>query len=127
MKHKTSLSIIVVFSLMILALVIPSFAQGPESDYRLQTEDILTITVYEQPDLDTKARITSNGEIAFPLIGNVMAAGLTVTELKLKIEELLRQDYLVNPQVQIFIEGASAKQISVLGAVNKPGKYDMYP
>ncbi|MBM3249126.1 MAG: polysaccharide export protein [Candidatus Omnitrophica bacterium] len=127
MQRKTSLIIILLFCLANLALAIPSFAKEAESEYRLQTEDLLKITVYEQPDLDITARITSNGEISFPLIGNVMASGLTVTELKLKIEELLRQDYLVNPQVQIFIEGSNAKQISVLGAVKKPGKYDMYP
>ena len=127
MQHKISLIIILFFCLANLVLAIPSFAQESESEYLLQTEDLLKITVYEQPDLDTTARIASSGEISFPLIGNVMAAGLTVNELKLKIEELLRQDYLVNPQVQIFVEGINAKQISVLGAVKKPGKYDMYP
>lgn len=127
MQRKISLIIILFFCLTNLVLAIPSFAQETESEYRLQTEDLLKITVYEQPDLDTTARIASSGEISFPLIGNVMASGLTVTELKLKIEELLRQDYLVNPQVQIFVEGINAKQISVLGAVKKPGKYDMYP
>jgi len=127
MQRKISLIIALFFCLANLVLAIPSFAQESESEYLLQTEDLLKITVYEQPDLDITARITSSGEISFPLIGNIMASGLTVTELKLKIEELLRQDYLVNPQVQIFIEGSNAKQISVLGAVKKPGKYDMYP
>jgi len=112
---------------MALLFTVSSFAQQTESEYRLQAEDLLKITVYEQPDLDTTARIASTGEIAFPLIGNVKASGLTVNELKLKIEELLKQDYLVNPQVQIFIEGSNAKQVTVMGAVKKPGKYDMYP
>ena len=116
----------VVLSIMILLASAPLQAQQT-ADYRLQPEDVLQITVYEQPDLDTRARINSNGEIAFPLLGKVTAAGLSVTELRDKIEELLERDYLVSPQVQVFIEEYHLKQISVLGAVEKPGKYDMYP
>jgi len=51
---------------------------------------------------------------------------LTVGELEDTITRLLAADYLVNPQVQAFIEEYHVKQITVLGAVNKPGKYDMY-
>ena len=123
MKLRTSLAMIVL-CFITTAIVAPARAQEP--DYRLQPEDVLRITVYEQPDLTTKARISSTGEISFPLLGKIKTAGLTETELKDKIEQLLRQDYLVNPQVQIFIEKYHVKQVSVLGAVRKPGKYDMY-
>ena len=99
--------------------------QNNTSDYKLQAEDVLQIKVYEQADLDTKARITSGGEIAFPLLGKIQAVGLTVRELEGRITNLLAKDYLVDPQVQVFIEAYNMKQITVLGAVNKPGKYDM--
>jgi len=123
-KHKVFFSL-TVFYLVSIAIVIPSKAQEP--DYHLQPEDILFITVYEQPDLETTARISSTGEISFPLLGKVETAGLTVSELKDKIEKLLFADYLVNPQVQVFIKAYHTKQVSVLGAVKKPGKYDMFP
>lgn len=123
MEAKTGLWI-VSFLLIMAAMIMPAEAQEP--DYRLQPEDVLQITVYEQPDLDTIARISSTGEIAFPLLGKIKAAGLTVSELKDKIEKLLAEDYLVEPQVLIFIEKYHLKQVSVLGAVQKPGKYDMY-
>lgn len=123
MRLKTGLWMVSLLFIM-LAIIMPTEAQEP--DYRLQPEDVLQITVYEQPDLDTKTRISSIGEIAFPLLGRVKAAGLTVSELKDKIEKLLAEDYLVEPQVLIFIEKYHLKQVSVLGAVQKPGKYDMY-
>lgn len=123
MEAKTGLWI-VSFLLIMAAMIMPAEAQEP--DYRLQPEDVLQIAVYEQPDLDTIARISSTGEIAFPLLGKIKAAGLTVSELKDKIEKLLAEDYLVEPQVLIFIEKYRLKQVSVLGAVQKPGKYDMY-
>ncbi len=123
MKLKLSLILLVLF-FTTAATIMPAEAQ--ELDYRLQPEDVLRITVYEQPDLDTTARISSTGEIAFPLLGKVKTAGLTVSELKDEIEKLLAKDYLVAPQVQVFIEQYHMKQVSVLGAVQKPGKYDMY-
>ncbi|MEA3328190.1 MAG: polysaccharide biosynthesis/export family protein [Candidatus Omnitrophota bacterium] len=116
-------SIVTLFLITLIA-VIPAGAQEP--DYCLQSEDVLRITVYEQPDLDTRTRISSTGEISFPLLGKIKAADLTLSELKDKIEQLLAKDYLVNPQVQIFIDKYRVKQVSVLGAVQKPGKYDLY-
>jgi len=122
-KLKLGSSLAVLFFITALA-VMPLGAQEP--DYLLQPEDVVQITVYEQPDLDTTARISSTGEIAFPLLGKIKAAGLAVAELRNKIEKLLAKDYLVNPQVQIFIERYRTKQVSVLGSVQSPGKYDMY-
>lgn len=112
--------------ILLLTFAIPATSYAQKSEYLLQPEDVLRITVYEQPDLDTKVRISSQGEIAFPLIGKVKTEGLTVSELEDKITRLLADDYLVSPQVQVFIEEYHIKQISVLGAVKKPGKYDMY-
>ncbi|NQT32760.1 MAG: polysaccharide biosynthesis/export family protein [Candidatus Omnitrophica bacterium] len=111
---------------LVMISCISFFAAANDGDYRLQPEDVLHISVYEQPDLDTRTRISSTGDIAFPLLGKLNIAGLTVIELKDKITELLEKDYLVNPQVQVFIEQYHVKQIAVLGAVNKPGKYDMF-
>ena len=112
---------VVFFCLFITGII---FAQ--EFAYILQPEDVVNITVYEHPDLETKARITSTGEIAFPLIGKIKVAGFTVSELEAELARLLEADYLIDPQVQIFIDDYHTKQISVLGSVNKPGKYDMY-
>ncbi len=114
----------VVLLLIAFAIVMP--IEAVELSYLLQPEDVLHITVYEQPDLETKVRIASEGEITFPLLGKIKAAGLTVSELKDKIQELLEKDYLVNPQVQVFIDEYHVKQVSVLGEVKQPGKYDMY-
>lgn len=122
-KFKAGLSVAGLIFLT-AAIIIPVEAQ--KSDYCLQPEDVVRITVYEQADLTTKTRISSTGEIAFPLLGKIKAAGLTVSELRNKIEKLLAKDYLVDPQAQVFIEEYHVKQVSVLGAVQKPGKYDMY-
>ena len=123
---KLMTGVLALFSIAFVAVMAPGAEKPQEPDYHLQPEDILSVTVYEQPDLTTRVRITSEGKISFPLLGKVRAAGLTVGELKDKIQELLEKDYLINPQVHVFIEEYHLKQISVLGAVKNPGKYDMY-
>ncbi|MFC1709245.1 polysaccharide biosynthesis/export family protein [Candidatus Omnitrophota bacterium] len=117
---------LIVFFLALMTIIV-SFVNAQETDYLLQSEDILQITVYEQEDLTVKARITSKGEISYPLLGKIKVIDLTISEVEDKITELLAADYLFNPHVQVFIEEYRIKQISVMGSVKVPGKYDMYP
>jgi polysaccharide export outer membrane protein len=98
---------------------------SPVVEYTIQPEDVLQITVYEEPDLLTKARVAMSGEIHFPLLGRVQVAGLSLMEAQEKIEELLEKDYLVNPQVQVFIETYHVRDVFVTGAVNQPGSYPL--
>lgn len=98
---------------------------GASDDYRLQAEDILQITVYEEPTLTTEARVSARGDINFPLLGNIPAAGLTAAELQSQLTRLLEADYLVNPQVQVFIKTYHSRSVSITGSVNKPGSYEM--
>ena len=95
-------------------------------EYKVDTGDVLIITVYEQPDLATKTRVGPKGEINFPLIGNVETKGLTAHEIEEKITSLLAADYLVNPQVNVFIEQYHPNKVFVMGFVNKPGEYELF-
>ena len=97
-----------------------------EGNYHIQPEDVLKITVYEHDDLETRARVSSEGEISFPLLNKVKAAGLTVREMEDQLKTALEKDYLVSAQVQVFIEEYHVKQVTVLGAVQTPGTYKMH-
>lgn len=99
------------------------FAQ--KSEYKFQPTDVIKITVHEHPDLTTKTRVTADGYITFPLLGLVYVEGWTVSQAEAKIKELLEKDYLVSAQVLVFIEEYHPKQLSVIGEVNDPGKFDM--
>ena len=120
---KRSLKVIIVLFLIFSLSIGVAFAQ--KGEYKLQSTDILKITVHEQPDLETKTRVTSDGYITFPLLGKIYVAGSTVQDLEINIRELLEKDYLVNAQVLVFIEEYHPRQVSVIGEVNTPGKYDM--
>jgi polysaccharide biosynthesis/export protein len=119
---KNCKPIVAFLQLFILFIATQSYAA---QEYRLQPEDVLSITVHEQPDLTTKTRITADGNITFPLLGRVHVAGMTPDEVRKMITDLLEKDYLVNPQVLVYIEEYAPKQVSVIGCVNTPGKFDM--
>jgi len=91
--------------------------------YVVAPNDMLEITVYGEPDLSTVVRVAQDGGINYTILGNIRAGGLTVKQLEDSICELLGQDYLVMPQVSIFVKEYS--KISIIGQVKSPGSYEM--
>ncbi len=100
-------------------------AETDQSDYLVGAGDVLKISVYDNPDLDTVIRIDSNGTIQFPLIGQVNLSGMNVARVGEKIEALLSDGYLVNPQVSVFIQEYRSKEVVIMGQVNDPGVYKL--
>ena len=117
--------LITISALFICALFFSNGICAQQPEYKLQSTDVITVNVHNQPDLTTKTRVTADGYITFPLLGKVMVEGLTVQEAEQKLKQLLEKDYLVNAQVVVFIEEYHARQVSVIGEVKNPGKYDM--
>ena len=114
-----------ILPLLLFSISVVAVAYSEKEEYKLQPTDIISITVRGQSDLATKTRVTSEGYISFPLLGKVQVQGLSLSEVEQKLKALLEKDYLVSAEVLIFIEGYHAKQVSVIGEVKTPGKYDM--
>lgn len=104
-----------------------SYAQrndvGDDGDYVISADDVLDISVYGEADLTTSVKVSRDGTINYPLLGNIQAGGFTIRQLERKITDLLQQDYLVNPQVKVSIKEYS--RISILGEVRSPGSYEL--
>jgi len=111
--------------LFIFIITVSSAFCQDDSKYQLQPMDVLLITVHEQDDLTTRIRVTQDGYITFPLLGRIKVAGVTVQELEKTIKDLLEKDYLVSAEALVFIEEYHPRQVSVLGEVEKPGKFKM--
>ena len=93
-----------------------------KNDYHLASADLISVTVYQDKDMDRKVRINTDGTISLPLIGSVAIGGLTLAGAQATIESKLSQ-FLVSPQVSLFIEDYGNKTIFVMGEVQKPGSY----
>ena len=121
-KNRLQRSIIIIF--LILAFSPPNSYSF--EDYKVEAGDVLTIIVYEHPDLAIEVRVTSNGEIMFPLLGTVDVRDLSVKQVEEKIRFLLEKDYLVDPQVNVFIKEYHPKKVFIMGFVNRPGEYELF-
>ncbi len=97
----------------------------PAQDYRVGEGDVLDINVYENEDLTTTVRVSSGGTIRVPLIGEISVNEMTVSQVSTKIEELMANGYLVNPQVDVFIKEHRSKQAIILGQIKNPGQYEL--
>ena len=99
-----------------------SFASA--ADVQLGAGDVLKISVYGNPDLALETRVSEAGEITFPLVGNVALGGLSVSAAEKKLGGLLENGgFLRKAQVNIIVTQLQSQQVSVLGQVNRPGRY----
>ena len=91
-------------------------------DYRIDTGDRVSITVYQESDLSVNgARVKANGTIAYPLLGNLHVAGLTSQELQDLVTSKLRDGYLKKPSINVSID--SYRLYYIKGEVTRPGGY----
>jgi polysaccharide biosynthesis/export protein len=98
---------------------------GPEdSAIKLGAGDLIEVSVYNVPELTTKARVSNSGDIYLPLIDYVHVEGMTQEEAQALIEKRLSDGGFVrSPHVSIFVDDASSQGVTVLGEVMKPGIY----
>lgn len=97
----------------------------PESlDYRLGAGDLLSVTVFEDKDMNAEVRVSSRGTVTLPMLGAVNVFRLTAVEAEKKIEDILRQKYLHDPHVSVYIKEHVSRQITVVGALKNPGSFD---
>ena len=89
--------------------------------YKLGDGEKVRVTVFNEPQLSGDFVIDGAGHMAFPLIGQVLAAGSTARELEQRISEMLVGRYLVNPRVTVEI--LSHRPFYIIGEVKTAGEY----
>lgn len=103
----------------------PAFLEPGRSDYRIGRQDLLDISVFGVDELDQTVRVADDGSISMPLLGRLVVAGLTKSELEGLIARLLGETYVNDPQVTVFVKEYESRIVAVSGAVKKPGTYEM--
>ena len=106
--------------------VVPSIAQTQSSSYIIGPNDLLTIHVWREPDLTQDVSVLPDGRITFPLIGEIMAQGRTVSELKMAITEKIK-NFVTAPEVTVIVRESRSRIIHTIGKVNSPGPQPMVP
>jgi len=102
----------------------PQAAQS--ADYKLSPGDSIKVQVYQQPDLTVEARVSESGAINYPLVGQVRLGGLSISDAETRIASALKTaNILKQPQVNIVLLQVRGNQVSVLGQVQKPGRFPL--
>ncbi len=114
----------VVCALLAPFLTRPAFAQDP--GYTVKAGDVLSISVWKEPDLQREALVRPDGSFSFPLVGEVDARGKTVADLNKLVNQRLAK-YISDPVVTVTVQEVKGNKIYVIGQVNKPGEFIVNP
>lgn len=97
---------------------------GVAAEYRLGSGDVIRIVVFQNPDLTLETRVSETGFVSFPLLGNIRIGGLGVGAAEKLIADGLKSgNFVKQPQVTLTLLQVKGNQASVLGQVNRPGRY----
>jgi polysaccharide export outer membrane protein len=122
-KHKK-------FIVLVIIMMLPATFALAQSDtsqgYLIQPGDILEVSVWKEEDLQREVLVRPDGQISFPLVGDIDAKGKTVSDLRAEITARL-QKYIPNLVVTVTVARILGKRIYVIGQVNNPGEFVVNP
>jgi polysaccharide export outer membrane protein len=104
-------------------VLVPGTQKPSMDDYRLGMHDLIEISVFQVPELSRIVRVNAGGKISLPMIGTVVAGGLTTAELEEEIASRLAKNFLQDPQVTVFVKEGVSQRVVIEGQVKKNGVY----
>jgi polysaccharide export outer membrane protein len=131
MNKKIRAAQVLSFVLILFCGIFPcvSFAQAERDifvkEYIIGPRDLLEIKVFELPELNQTVRVSEDGSITIPLLNKVIVGGLSKDAVEKKLATLLEERFVKNPQVSVFIKEYQSRLVAVIGAVEKPGMYEL--
>ena len=101
-----------------------SYEPTPQAGYLVQPGDLLTISVWREPDLQRELLVRPDGWFAFPLADEIMAEGRTVAQLRETLTQKLSK-FVPDPVVTVSLKQMSGNRVYVVGRVQKPGEFTL--
>lgn len=92
--------------------------------YAIQAGDVLAVSVWKEPDLQSEVLVRPDGGFSFPLAGNIDAHGKSVDDLQAELVERIGK-YIPDPVVTVAVREVAGNQVYVLGKVNRPGSFNV--
>ena len=93
-------------------------------DYRIGSEDVLEVWIYDQQSLGRRVPVRPDGKISLPFVNDIVAQGRTANELRDIITERLKK-FIATPEVSVMVMDVKSRKVSVNGDVRMPGQFDM--
>ncbi len=100
-------------------------ATGSSNDYIVGAQDVLKVTVYEEPTMSGIYRVDNDGSFQYPMLGRVPAAGLRLRDIEQSLKTKLENGFINRAQVAVDVEQFRSRSVFIVGEVRSPGKYPM--
>jgi len=117
---------------LLLALLFVGSQQAPapapgsiNANYVVGPQDVLTVTVFNEPQLSGRFRIENDGQFNYPFLGRIQAGGATLAEIAAIVTSRLADGYLRDPQVTVDVEQYRSQNVFVMGEVRAPRRYTL--
>jgi polysaccharide export outer membrane protein len=117
--------------LLLTAVASPALAKTPapltsqRPDYVVGPQDVLKVSVFDEPQLSGSFRVDTDGSFTYPFVGRVKAVGQTLRSIETELTRMLGDGYVKNPQVAIEVEQYRTRHYFVVGEVRAPGRYPL--
>jgi len=126
LRFSHALVLVLMFFTATFSLDVSAQDKPAQADYSLGAGDSIRVQVFQNPDLTIETRVSENGSITYPLIGAVELGGLSIAAAENRIAAALKDGgFVQQPQVNIVLVQVRGNQVSVLGQVNRPGRFPL--
>ena len=113
-------------ALLLVGLQNPGTVSSQQNaNYVVGAQDVLTVTVFNEPQLSGRFRVENDGQFNYPFLGRLQAAGTTLAEIAALVKTRLADGYLRDPQVTVDVEQFRSQNVFVMGEVRTPGRYTL--
>lgn len=96
-------------------------------NYILKPMDVIQVDVFQEPELQVQTRLSADGTVSLPLVGDLNLGGMTVDNAQRLVTNSYKGDYLINPHVTILVLQYTERFIYVHGMVGRPGPVPIPP
>lgn len=110
---------------LVFVLLFCADAPAQTTNYSVGPQDVLTVAVFDQPNLSGKFTVEADGTFTLPLVGRVKVGGLSLREIEAALRRELEQGYLKNPQVSVAVDQYRSQRVFVVGEVRTAGTYPL--
>src|SRR3984957_11290159 len=100
-----------------------SVATPGSGRYQIGPLDVLDVSVFKVPDLTKTVQVGEDGQINYPLVGDIKAAGKTSHQLEHELAQRLGGAYIRSPQVTVFVREYNSQRVTVEGSVKNSGVF----
>jgi len=110
----------------ILGLCGSGLATAQDATYTVKPGDLLHVSVWKEPELQSPVLVRPDGGFSFPLVGDIDARGKSVAELQVIVTQRLSK-YISDPVVSVSVTEIHGNKVYVIGQVTKPGEFIVNP